>query len=250
MGMDTNDILAVNRQYWEEDADAWFGVTALPEYGVQFVTEDELHLFGDVAGKRLIEIGCGSGHSLAYHAARGAEELWGIDISARQLEIAANHLRAGGHAANLVCAPMEADCGVPSGHFDIAYSIYAIGWTTDIADTLRRIFGYLRPGGTFIFSWRHPIHGCVKVEGETLAFRESYFDESPHPMSIDGCEVLLANRKMASYVNALAGAGFVIEKLIEQTDAQTMAAKGELSDRVRKAQMLPHSFVMKARRPI
>ena len=34
-----------NKRYWNGAADNWFGATALPEYGVYCVTEDELHLF-------------------------------------------------------------------------------------------------------------------------------------------------------------------------------------------------------------
>ena len=61
-------ILQINKTYWNANADSWFGNTALPEYGVQFVTENDLHLFGDVTGKTMLEIGCGIGHSLKFHA--------------------------------------------------------------------------------------------------------------------------------------------------------------------------------------
>jgi cyclopropane fatty-acyl-phospholipid synthase-like methyltransferase len=40
----------------------------------------------------MLEIGCGSGHSLKYHADRNAGELWGLDISQKQLENAKNFL--------------------------------------------------------------------------------------------------------------------------------------------------------------
>lgn len=49
--MNNNLIMDNNRNYWNENADLWFGTTALPEYGVKFVTEDDLHLFGNVSGK-------------------------------------------------------------------------------------------------------------------------------------------------------------------------------------------------------
>ncbi len=58
-----NKIHETNRIYWDDNADNWFGTTALPTYGVKFVTEDDLHLFGDVSGKKMLEICCGSGHS-------------------------------------------------------------------------------------------------------------------------------------------------------------------------------------------
>ncbi len=34
-------IQKINKNYWNENADDWFGVTSLPEYGVQFVTETD-----------------------------------------------------------------------------------------------------------------------------------------------------------------------------------------------------------------
>lgn len=43
--MDSEKIIDQNKKYWNEHADFWFGTTALPEYGVNFVTEDDLHFF-------------------------------------------------------------------------------------------------------------------------------------------------------------------------------------------------------------
>ena len=44
--MGNEEIIEVNKKYWNEHADLWFGTTALPKYGVRFPTEDDLHLFG------------------------------------------------------------------------------------------------------------------------------------------------------------------------------------------------------------
>ena len=57
--MNRDEILKTNKHYWDTYADLWLGTTALPEYGVHFVTEDELHLFGDVSGKKILETCCG-----------------------------------------------------------------------------------------------------------------------------------------------------------------------------------------------
>ena len=54
--MNRDEILRTNKHYRDTYADLWFGTAALPEYGVHFVTEDELHLFGDVSGKKMLEI--------------------------------------------------------------------------------------------------------------------------------------------------------------------------------------------------
>lgn len=102
--MGNEEIIEVNKKYWNEHADLWFGTTALPKYGVRFPTEDDLHLFGNINGKKLLEICCGSGHSLLYHAQRGAGELWGIDLSEKQLENASALLQKNGYSAHLQCA--------------------------------------------------------------------------------------------------------------------------------------------------
>ncbi|MDE5718195.1 MAG: class I SAM-dependent methyltransferase, partial [Lachnospiraceae bacterium] len=59
--MNSDNIIENNKRYWNEHADFWFGTTSLPEYGVKFVTEDELRFFKDVAGKKVLEICCGWG---------------------------------------------------------------------------------------------------------------------------------------------------------------------------------------------
>lgn len=241
-------ILKTNKDYWNTNADEWFGVTALPQYGVHFVTENELNLFGDVTGKKMLEIGCGSGHSLKYHADRQAEELWGLDMSHKQLENAKRYLDEYNYAPKLICSPMEEDCGIPENYFDIVYSIYAVGWATDINGLFKRIASYLKKDGVFIFSWKHPLNGCTSLNEEELIIHNSYFDESWQSMIVDDMEILLANRKISTYINAMVNAGFIIERMVEQTNDETLNASGTISDKTKKAQKIPLSFVFKARK--
>ena len=72
-----NLVLNQNKSSWDAMADTWFGSTALPVYGCLAPTEDELHLFPDLSGKKVLDIGCGSGHSLCWCGQKGAAELWG-----------------------------------------------------------------------------------------------------------------------------------------------------------------------------
>lgn len=255
--MDSNQIINTNRNYWNENADLWFGTTALPEYGVKFVTENDLHLFGDVSGKRMLEICCGSGHSLKYHAEMGAGELWGIDLSQKQLDNAERLLSENGYSAKLICSPMEADIDIPKEYFDYVYSIYGIGWTTDLQGTFNKVASYLKRDGIFIFSWHHTLNYCVAWSCEErkeiigngqLVFTKSYFDEDYFTMPVDGSEIILCNRKISTYVNALANAGFVIEQMIEQNDIEVMEATDITDDKTGKAKMLPISVCFKARK--
>lgn len=255
--MKADDILKTNQSYWNAYADLWFGTTALPTYGVKFPTENDLHLFGDVSDKKMLEFCCGSGHSLKYHADKGATELWGVDISHKQIENAVSYLEEHGYTAKFICSPMEDDLDIPINYFDFVYSIYGIGWTTDLQGTFKKIASYLKKDGIFIFSWHHTLNYCVAwscserkdvIENDTLVFHKSYFDETYFEMPIDGSKIILCNRKISTYINALSQAGFVIEQMIEQTDKETMESNGEISDKAKKAKMVPISFCIKARK--
>lgn len=93
--MDKTAVHKTNSIFWDTIGNDVLGVTALPYYGA-FISEEKHHLFGDVAGKKILEIGCGNGTSLQYLGERKASELWGMDISEKQIEKAAQHLAAYG----------------------------------------------------------------------------------------------------------------------------------------------------------
>lgn len=67
-------------------------------------------------------------------------------------------------------------------------------------------------------------------------------------MPADGSEIILCNRKISTYINTLAQAGFCIEQMIEQTNNETMKSDNDNSDKTKKAKMLPLSFCFKARK--
>lgn len=170
--MDRESIHQTNSLFWDTKGNDILGATSLPYYGA-FVSEEKCQLFGDVSGKKMLEIGCGTGHSLQYQGERNASELWALDISEQQIEKAKQHLMDCGLSAQFICSPMEEECGIPVDYFDFVYSVYAIGWTTDLEGTFGRIASYLKQDGVFIFSWSHPIHKCVAAENDSLALKNA-----------------------------------------------------------------------------
>lgn len=236
----------INTEFWSTIGSEFLGATALPSWGGFFPSEEKLNLLGNLAGKKVLEIGCGNGRSLKYVADRGAVNLWGLDISANQIEKTKNFLEAQGIHAKLVCAPMEEECGLPTDYFDCVYSVYGIGWTTNLDTTFKHIHSYLKKDGVFIFGWSHPVHKCVSVENGKLIFSNSYFNEEWYCADMGDKEIMLSNRMLSTYINALTDNGFVIEKLMEETDREkAMAADNDFG---KKALMLPTVFVIKARK--
>ncbi len=248
-----NKILSQNKASWDAIADDWFGTTALPAYGVMIPNEDHLGLFGEIDGKRVLDIGCGSGHSLKYHGDHGASELWGLDISTKQIENAQMFLTESGYNPNLFVSPMEENPGIPTGYFDIVYSVYAIGWTVDMEKTVSLMASYLKKDGILVFSWDHPFMHCVDVEDDQVIFSGSYFEKEPFSFEKGGNPVTLYNRRLSDYINALAKAGLMVEQLIEETDQDTLEREGAFRSNYYapiKARKFPLSFVLKARKVV
>lgn len=247
----TNEILTQNKQSWDTMADSWFGTTALPEYGCLIPTEDELKLFPDLEGKKVLDIGCGSGHSLKWCKDKGAAELWGLDISTKQIENTRQFLSGNQYEPRLFNSPMEADCGLPTEYFDVVYSIYAIGWTVDLQKTFDNIASYLKKGGVFIFSWEHPLMHCVEVKEEAIVFERSILHDEEFSYIQRGNPVTIIKRKISTYINTLASSGFMIERLVEETDQKTVSRPAEFSSgyySMYKAKKFPLSFIIKAKK--
>lgn len=246
------DILKKNKNGWDKIAPHFFGITALPEYGPLIATEDELKLFGNIQKKKVLDIGCGSGHSLEYMACQGAGELWGIDLSSTQIETARDYLEGKNLHVNLFSAPMEREIDLPKNYFDIVYSIYALGWTTDLKHTLELIYSYLKDGGIFVFSWDHPMYQCIRNNEDEIIIEKSYLEEGFESIEKIGESVCINRIKISTYINELAKVGFKVDQLIEGDLSEKYTNEGAIYSgkyyTLQKAIKVPSSFVIKARK--
>ncbi|MGD7043091.1 class I SAM-dependent methyltransferase [Jeotgalibacillus proteolyticus] len=245
------DILKQNKNSWDKVAHHFNGKDALPSYGPFAQTEDELRLFDGIENKKVLDIGCGSGHSLKYMTNQGASELWGIDLSETQIKTAKETLE--GLDAHLFCSPMEEACGLPKHYFDMVYSIYAIGWTTNLSAAFELIHSYLKPGGSFIFSWDHPLYAHLKSGNGQIYLEGAYQNEGviKYPnFKGEEAPVVIPTRKMATYINELIKAGFTIEFVIESDVSSNYdEVKEEISDQyysLYKARRFPTTMIIKS----
>ncbi|WDL97885.1 class I SAM-dependent methyltransferase [Alicyclobacillus sp. ALC3] len=249
----TEGFILSNKKSWDEVAPRFFGRTALPSYGPFAPDEDKLNLLGDISGAKVLEIGCGSGHSLQYMASRGAEELWGLDLSDIQIATAKTLLEP--YMAilkQLFQSPMEQDPGLPRSYFEIVYSIYAIGWTVDLPTTLQNVYGYLKPGGIFVFSWEHPLHNRIKFEGDSFVVKKSYHEEGLHQCEAWNDRTAIVNQlKLSNYINELVRTGFQIERVVEDVYVPENAEIGNPSRwySSEKAELIPATFIIKCVKP-
>ncbi|MFM1651440.1 class I SAM-dependent methyltransferase [Brevibacillus sp. B_LB10_24] len=246
-----NHFLQINCQTWNQEAHRFFGRTPLPDYGPFAPGEEELRLLGDVENKRVLDIGCGSGHSLQYMALRKAGELWGLDLSSTQIETARQLLQDKTPQLRLFASPMEADPGLPHGYFDIVYSIFALGWTVNLHKTFNNIWNYLKPGGVFVFSWEHPLYNRVEYQDDSSIFHKSYLQEGPYYHEKWPAPAVMHQYKLSTYVNELIGTGFQIEKVIEEVSIPDDSSENNRNAWyfIEKAKLVPATLIMKSRKP-
>ena len=245
--------LTINRAGWDRVAPMFHGGTALPEYGPLAPTEDSLRLLDDRADLCALELGCGSGHSLRYLADRGAREVWGVDLSPVQIGFARETLRQSAARVQLIESPMEVDPGIPREHFDLVFSIYGLGWTTDLPTTMGLVAKYLRPGGAFLLSGEHPVYGCLEWNGTEYTFATTYFPEGPREYaSWKGVPIVIQRRTLGTFVGEIVRAGLHIEALVETPLDATLATEAHADPArwysVARAQMMPTTFIIKARK--
>jgi SAM-dependent methyltransferase len=147
---------ARNRQVWTR-SNAQYTDRAAPEawareeivWGQFGVREADVGALGDVSGKDVIELGCGTAYFSAWLARRGARPV-GVDVTPAQLETARRMQRDFGLAFPLVEASAD-DVPLPDASFDVAPSEYGASIWVDPALWLPEAARLLRPGGELVF---------------------------------------------------------------------------------------------------
>lgn len=151
-----------NRALWEASSDSYeqrhaealSGDKAMA-WGLWRIPEADLQVLGTVAGKDILELGCGAARwsiALARHGARPV----GLDISPRQLSHARRLMDQAGIEFPLVEASAE-DIPVENASFDIVFCDWGAMTFSDPRRTVPEVARVLRPGGLFAFATGTPI---------------------------------------------------------------------------------------------
>ena len=133
-------------EYAEPGRRAW---QAEPRWGIWGIPEAEVHLLPDVAGRDVIELGCGTAYVSAWLTRRGAR-VTGIDNSTAQLETARALQEEFGLSFPLIHGDAE-NVPLPDAGFDLAISEYGASIWCDPYRWIPEAARLLRPGGELIF---------------------------------------------------------------------------------------------------
>lgn len=182
------------------------------------VYEDDYHLLGeDIAGKHILEIGCGSAPCSRWLSARGAKVV-AFDISEEMLRYGQRSMTPQTHLP-LIQASAE-DLPFATASFDIAFSSFgAIPFVANSQQVMHEVARVLRPGGRFVFSITHPMRWIFRDEPDEqgLVAVHSYFNRSGYIERDEAGTATYAehHRTLGDRIRELRAAGFVLEDLIE-----------------------------------
>lgn len=169
-----------------------------------------LALAGDVAGRDVLDAGCGSGALSAALLERGAT-VTGVDSSAGMLDLARRRL---GEDVALRRADLSEVLPFEDDTFDDVIASLVLHYLEDWAPALSEIHRVLRPGGRLLVSVDHPIVAYTIQEP-----RPDYFATTSYEFEwvLGGERVLMRfwRKPLHGMLDAFASAGFRLTSISE-----------------------------------
>jgi SAM-dependent methyltransferase len=194
------------REAWAADEIEW-GMFAGPE--------SEINALGEVAGRDVLEVGCGTAYFSAWLATRGAR-VTAVDPTPAQLATARRMQDEFDLHFPLVEASAE-DVPLPDESFDIVFNEYGASIWADPERWIAEAARLLRPGGRLAFLCNSPLSIlCCPDEGkveERLARSHADLGRIDWPGEDEGVEYHLAHGDM---IRVLRANGFEILALHER----------------------------------
>jgi SAM-dependent methyltransferase len=213
-----------SRAWWDADAADYLAEHG-PDIGeAEFVWcpeglhEAEAGLLGEVAGRRVLEVGCGSAPCSRWLRSRGAHPV-ALDLSRGMLRAAAELNVRTGIDVPLVQAGAE-HLPFADASFDLACSAFgAVPFVAEPVQVMREVHRVLRPGGRWVFSVNHPMRWMFSDDPGPggLTVTQSYFDRTPY-LEVDGqgrATYVEHHRTLGDRVRDVVAAGLVLDDLVE-----------------------------------
>ncbi|MDR5892592.1 MULTISPECIES: bifunctional 2-polyprenyl-6-hydroxyphenol methylase/3-demethylubiquinol 3-O-methyltransferase UbiG [Halomonas] len=125
-----------------------------------------------LAGKRVVDVGCGGGILAEAMAHRGAK-VTGIDLGEAPLAVARLHAEESGVAVDYRCVSVETLAEEMPGEFDVVTCMEMLEHVPDPASVVRACAALAKPGGQLFFSTlnRNPKAYALAILGAEYVLR-------------------------------------------------------------------------------
>jgi 2-polyprenyl-3-methyl-5-hydroxy-6-metoxy-1,4-benzoquinol methylase len=259
-----DEITAQNRRAWDEIAEVR-GARWEEKHPAGFFRDGGCLLSrrvrdaaGDVRGKTVLHVLCATGEETLSWAVLGARAT-GVDISARQIEIARAKAAEAGLEARFVASDVyELPEELRGGSFDVVYTGGGVlCWLPDLDAWAEVIAAAMRAGGLFVLDEEHPIAQTLWVADGEIRMTEDYFQRGRAELEPPGWSHFDDKGggtepkyefvwPLGDVVTAVARAGLRVVSL-EETPTQD-EQRWRYKDRLEAARGIPGGFTLVARK--
>lgn len=219
-------------------ADAYAAGADAAPYNALYERPAMMALLPDVAGARVLDAGCGDGWYAQQLLARGAR-VTAVDGSARMAEHA--RARLGGAAEVLVADLARPLDFAGDASFDGIVSGLALEHVRDWDALFADLHRILAPGGWLLFSAQHPAFTGGRLPSprylDTVRVEQAWG-------WVGGAVPAFYHRPLSAMVNALADAGFAIDRMDEPVP--TDAFRRQRPDEYVRLQRQPGFILLRA----
>ncbi|MBI3506572.1 MAG: methyltransferase domain-containing protein [Proteobacteria bacterium] len=179
-----------------------------------------------MAGRRVLDLGCGYGWFSRWARAAGAVSVVGVDVSEKMLA------RAAADTQDDVISYRRADLEtveLAPAAYDLVYSSLALHYIVGLERLLAQVHGTLAPGGRFVFSAEHPLYTAPRTpkwstdaDGHKTWDLDGYLEEGPRRTDWIAKGVIKQHRSLGTYLTSMLRQGFALTHIEEwgPTDAQ------------------------------
>jgi SAM-dependent methyltransferase len=215
---------------YDQMADLYADDAAVDPIKVSYDRPTILGMAGEVRGKRVLDVGCASGGLSEAFVERGARVV-GVDLNPRLIERARGRLgsRAEFRVAD-IAAPMPF---FETGSFDVVAASLVLHYLADWGPPLREFARILRPGGVLLISTHHPTQD-VMIATPPASYFETVLLTDTWRKGGREFRVRFYHRPISAIVDALADAGFLIERIPEPVPDPNAFSDRAFYERIRR----------------
>ena len=193
-------------------------------------------LFPDIAGKHVLDLGCGYGWHCQYAAENGAELVLGIDQSTQMIDEAKKR-NSGEIITYRVCDLLQYE--YPASAFDLVISNLVLHYIEDLEWIYSSIYRTLRQGGVFLMNIEHPVftagvNQCFAPDGTWPV--DNYYHPGERTTDFLGHRIIKQHHTLTQILMGLIRAGFRIEAVEEAMPPQTW--RSQMPEEMRRPMML------------
>jgi SAM-dependent methyltransferase len=195
-----------------------------------------LELAGELAGRRVLDLGCGDAAFGRVVLARGGSAYLGVEGS-RNMAAVARETLAGTSGQVQHCTIEEWQA--PAAAFDLAVARLSLHYLADLAPVFAHVYQALVAGGRFVFSVEHPVITSCNRGWPAGTLRQDwvvddYFVTGARESAWLGGTVRKYHRTVEDYFRALQEAGFVVKQLRESRPQREHFTDAQIYERRRR----------------